>query len=67
MEKIIEKLLEDIHPDLKAFLITETNVLKSPSGYSRDVRKDVYYKNWELLDNAVLTILKWNKLYVSKK
>ena len=53
MNKIIEKLLEEVDPDIKEIMLCDSNV------YSEAGR---WYKYWELVGSPLLIVLEWQAL-----
>ena len=53
MNKIIEKLLEEVDPDIKEIMLCDSNV------YSAN---GVWYKYWELVGSPLLIVLEWQAL-----
>ena len=56
MQKIIETLLEEVDPDIKAMML-KVEEYRNKSGY----------KNWELLTDPTGTILRWQEMRDRKR
>lgn len=61
MKDVIEKLLEEVDRDIKEVMMKDSKIESYPT--EGDKR---FYKNWEMIEHPVSTILEWQFLRNNK-
>ena len=65
MKELLEKILEEVDPEIKEFMLSDSNVPILPSSITGVV--EGYVKRWEFLTSPVMEILMWQELRDRRK